>query len=266
VTRHYIWQLNQVFPFLLVFARISATFTFIPGFGERIIPMQMRFIFSFIISLLLFPLLIPYLPEKAENAWFFMCLCMAEIFIGLFMGMCGRLLFSTLDIVGTFIGFKIGLMNAFSVNPISGTSGSLAGLLMSLTATTLLFVADIHHSIIKTLLNSYEIYQPVQLPVLLTLSQETLEVIVYITVLSFTLALQMSTPFIILGLLYFISLGILNRLMPQLPVFFIGQPLQLFLGFILIMFIFSPVMTIFMNHVRELFIHFWEPKQINLIK
>ena len=41
---------------------------------------------------------------------------------------------------------------------------------------------------------------------------------------SFALGLQMSAPFVVIGLTYYIGLGLLGRLMPQLPVFFFGLP------------------------------------------
>ena len=53
---------------------------------------------------------------------------------------------------------------------------------------------------------------------------------------SFRIGVQFSVPFIIVSLMLYAALGILARLMPQLQVFFIALPLQIFLG-ILILFI-----------------------------
>jgi NNP family nitrate/nitrite transporter-like MFS transporter len=47
----------------------------------------------------------------------------------------------------------------------------------------------------------------------------------------------MSAPFLIFGLAYYIGLGLLGRLMPQLQVFFIAMPLNILLGFSILMFV-----------------------------
>jgi flagellar biosynthetic protein FliR len=51
---------------------------------------------------------------------------------------------------------------------------------------------------------------------------------------SFTLAVEFSTPFVLLGLLFNLALGLLSRLMPQLQVFFVGLPVQILAGFVLL--------------------------------
>ena len=50
----------------------------------------------------------------------------------------------------------------------------------------------------------------------------------------FYLALQMSAPFMIGGICYYVLLGLMNRLVPQIPVFFVGRPLEIGLGFLMI--------------------------------
>jgi flagellar biosynthetic protein FliR len=47
---------------------------------------------------------------------------------------------------------------------------------------------------------------------------------------SFRLAFEMAAPFIVVGLVFFVALGIVARLVPQLQVLFIAQPLQILGG------------------------------------
>lgn len=264
MTPKFILELNQIFPFLLIFSRLGSAFIVMPGFGEKFINRKVRTLFAFILSLALFPVLMSSMPENPINSWSFVSLIFMEIFIGFFIGICVRALFTAIDVAGSIIGFKSGMMNAFVTSPITGSTGSLPGLFLVFLAITLLFITDMHHMIIKTLIYSYEIYKPNIEIGFFDLSSSMLYMFLQTVVLAFTLALQLATPFIILGLLYFMSLGILNRLMPQLPVFFVGQPLQILMGFILLMFVFSSILDVFLQSLSDLLLSFWDPKQINL--
>jgi flagellar biosynthetic protein FliR len=54
------------------------------------------------------------------------------------------------------------------------------------------------------------------------------------TAQSFSLAVQISAPFIVFGLLFNLGLGILSRLMPQLQVFFIAVPASIIIGMLVL--------------------------------
>jgi flagellar biosynthetic protein FliR len=68
---------------------------------------------------------------------------------------------------------------------------------------------------------------------------------------SFALGLQMAAPFLIFGMAYYIGLGLLGRLMPQLQVFFIGIPLQISLQIWVMMLTLSGIMMVFLNRFSE---------------
>jgi flagellar biosynthetic protein FliR len=68
---------------------------------------------------------------------------------------------------------------------------------------------------------------------------------------SFKLGLQLSAPFIVLSLVFFMGLGILARLMPQLQIFFVGLPVQLAGGLFLFAACFSGLFTLFLEYYAE---------------
>ena len=51
---------------------------------------------------------------------------------------------------------------------------------------------------------------------------------------AFRIGIQLSAPFLVFGLLFNLGLGILSRLIPQMQVFFIGLPLSIILGLLLL--------------------------------
>ena len=48
---------------------------------------------------------------------------------------------------------------------------------------------------------------------------------------SFKLGFQISAPFLVYGLTFYFGVGLINRLMPQVQIFFVAMPLQIALAF-----------------------------------
>ena len=68
---------------------------------------------------------------------------------------------------------------------------------------------------------------------------------------SFALGLQMSAPFVVVGLTYYIGLGLLGRLMPALSVFFFGLPLQIAMMISVFAITISGIMIVFMQNFEN---------------
>ena len=52
--------------------------------------------------------------------------------------------------------------------------------------------------------------------------------------IAFKIGIQLSAPFLIFGLLFNLGLGVLSRLMPQMQVFFVGMPLSILIGLLIL--------------------------------
>ena len=68
---------------------------------------------------------------------------------------------------------------------------------------------------------------------------------------SFKLGLQLSSPFLIVALTYYVGLGLMNRLMPALPIFFVGLPIQVTMQIAVFMITIAGIMMTFMNFFGE---------------
>ena len=64
-----------------------------------------------------------------------------------------------------------------------------------------------------------------------------------------TLSAQLAAPFIVFGLIFYLGLGVLSRLMPQIQIFFIAMPANILLGFLLMVAVIGAVMTWYLDHV-----------------
>lgn len=65
---------------------------------------------------------------------------------------------------------------------------------------------------------------------------------------SFRIAFQLSAPFFVVALALYLAMGLLSRLMPQLQIFFLALPLQLFLGVLTLGLTISAMMLWYVEH------------------
>lgn len=92
-------------------------------------------------------------------------------------------------------------------------------------ATALIFVTDLHHLIIESLLMSYQVFIPGTF-MLADLTDQFARA----TQVSLYLGLSIAAPFYVAGLVLNVGMGLANRMMASLQVFFIAQPLLIAAG------------------------------------
>jgi flagellar biosynthetic protein FliR len=61
---------------------------------------------------------------------------------------------------------------------------------------------------------------------------------------------QLAAPFLVFGLLFNLGLGVLSRLMPQMQVFFVGMPLSILVGFLILLLVIGAMMMTFLDYVE----------------
>jgi hypothetical protein len=95
--------------------------------------------------------------------------------------------------------------------------------------TIMMFSADLHHVLIRAVAESYALLPAGQM----IDPGEFADAAVRFVARSFLLGLRMAMPFLAYATLLFVGLGLMQRLMPQMQVFFVAMPLQVTLGLIL---------------------------------
>ncbi|MEM7652767.1 MAG: flagellar biosynthetic protein FliR [Pseudomonadota bacterium] len=225
-----IWQI------LFVFIRVGAATMMLPGFGEAYVPGRMRIIFSMVLTLLIVPVVLDIIPPLPDNPLELFLIIAGEIAIGVFIGLIAQVLLSTLQTAGTIIAFMMSLANALAFNPATAQQSSTIGSFLGAVGLLLIFMGDLHHLMLAAVVDSYTLFIPGQMPPVGDFS----EIMTRIVAGSFTVALQFSAPWILVGLIFYLGLGLLARLMPQVQIFFVAIPIQLLIGFAL----FLPVLAL----------------------
>ena len=219
---------TQLMGFILVFARLGSALVFMPGIGEQNVPIRHRLLFAFALSAGLYPAT-PVGGFTTFDPVAFLPVFFFEITIGIWVGLTARILLSALQFAGYQIGLVAGLSNAFapSIGSFEGSTMVATGMLMA--GVALIFATDMHHLIIAALLMTYEVF-PVGRIVLADMAEQTAQA----AAKSFYIGVSVTAPFYLMGLLTSLGLGLANRMMPTLPVFFVAVPVLIFLGLLVL--------------------------------
>lgn len=229
----------------LVFCRIGACLMVMPGFGSPRIPVQVRLFLAVSATLVLAPLVTPSLGGDIANAPppVVLQLIASETLIGATIGMMARIFFLSLQFMGTAAAMLSGF-GGMPDNAIdeSEPSAALANIL-TLTATVLLFVTGLHFEVLRALVTSYSVLPVTELfdPrfALARVTDAASE--------SFFLIARLVAPFLVFSLIINFLSGILNKMTPTIPVYFITMPFVMVGGLLILYFTVSEALALFLT-------------------
>ena len=240
---------QDIFVVFLVFARTGSALMLMPGFGETYVNPRIRLMLAVAISLLVTPAVAGNMPPMPAAPVALLLLLAGEIIIGLFLGAIGRILLMALNTAGTVVAFQSGMANAFVQDPTVAQQASLPAMFLTTTGLLLIFVTNLHHVMLRAMVDSYVVFTPGVMPPIDDFSL----VIARLVADSFILGIQLAGPFIAVGLVFYLGVGLLNRLMPQVHMFFIALPMQIILGITVLGLTISALMMWFLGRFQDFF-------------
>jgi flagellar biosynthetic protein FliR len=233
--------------FMLVFARIGTMVMLLPGLGEMSVPVRVRLTVALVLAAVLLPLHQAAYQIDLRSFGPLIALLGQELFIGAMLGLTARLTIAGLQIAGNVIAQQLGLGFVTAVDPTQGQQSVIVGNFLTVLGVTLIFATDLHHLVIAALDDSYKLFQPGEIPLLGDVAALTTRTVAA----AFRIGIQLSAPFLVFGLLFNLGLGVLARLMPQMQVFFVGLPLSILLGFLILIVVLGAMMTTFLGSVED---------------
>jgi len=237
----------QIFAIFLVFVRLGAALLVLPGFGEPFISPRVRLLLGLILAYIVSPLLQPVLPPFPESPFALALLIVGELVVGLFFGLVARTLMSALAAAGMMIATVTALANALTNDPTAEQQGSIVGSLLSTLGLLVIMLLDLHHLLLMAIVESYDLFVPGQALNIGDMS----DMISRVVSRSFLLGFQLASPFIGIGLIFYLGMGLLGRLMPQFPVFFVALPVQISMGLVILFFALPMMFMWFVNGFQD---------------
>lgn len=215
----------------LAFCRIGACFMLMPGLSSARVPVQVRLLVAVAVTFALLAHMIDaILPFAEPQPGVLLPRIAGELLVGGMIGLMARLYVMALQFTGTAIATVIGFSGG-GMAAIEGDEpeGPLAALI-SFSALTLLFVFNFHHEVLRAVVNSYE-----AVPVGTGFNPRAALVDVTDSLsAAFFVTIRLASPFVAYAILVNLSVGFVNKLVPQIPVYFISQPFTIMGGLILL--------------------------------
>jgi flagellar biosynthesis protein FliR len=204
----------------LVFCRVGAALMVLPAFGEPYVLSRARLGIALATAVLVGLPMSEHLTLPPPAALDVMLLVMAEAACGLLIGAIIRLVMLAVHFAGSLIAMQSGLAAAAFFDPQEATQGTLTGNFLATLALVVIVVADAHLLILEALTASFAVIEIAALvEILVSLGGRAIET-----------GLRMAAPVVLLSLLFYLLLGVLNRLMPSFQVLFVAMPLQIALA------------------------------------
>ncbi len=216
--------------FFLVFLRIFGFFSAAPFFGDRSIPFQIRIMLALMLTFIIFPFL--KVPAFAVTSPFILAFYSSmEFVLGLTIGFMITLVFSGFSLAGQVAGYQMGLAIANVFDPSTMNRQSIVSSLLFWAAMMVFFVSNMHLVLIRAIVESFH-----RIPLFLQFSVDALKVMDINRIFStlFVVSVQIGSPIIFTLLFVMVSLGLITRLIPQMNIFIVGIPLQILVGFLVL--------------------------------
>lgn len=167
-----------------------------------------------------------------------------QILIGTILGLSMQLAFASVRHAGEVIGLQMGLSFATFVDPSGGPNMPILARIFNMLTMLLFMVFDGHLWLLSVLADTFYV---------VPIGNQTFNSLGILTLVQsggtiFINGMMLAMPLITLLLVLNLSLGILNRMTPQLSVFVVGFPLTLTIGMLALSLI-MPALPVFTERV-----------------
>jgi flagellar biosynthetic protein FliR len=227
----------------LMFCRIGGCLMFMPGFSSSRVPRQARVFIAIAVTLALAPLLLPTIKAAVSSYTLLtgLQLMITEVVKGTLIGLMARFFFLALEFMATMAATSIGFANLPGVPVEEAQPMSSVATMITMTATVLFFIMDLHMEVVRALIESYQ-----ALPINGNLStQFNLAQMTSALARAFVLALQIGSPFIVYATSINILFGVANKLIPQIGIYFISLPFVVTGGLVIMYFVLGDFLRLF---------------------
>ena len=222
---------GTVLALFAAFCRIGGCIMMMPDFSAARVPLQVRLFIAVAISMAILPVMwTDIYPEVTGKGHTYIYLVAAETVVGVIIGLVARYYVLGLQFAGTAITMLIGFNPPPAADVLEDTTENQLTSMISFAGLLLLFMLDFHHVMIEAIAQSYRVmpigtgFDPQGMLITLTNSLGQ----------TFMVMLRLASPFLIYGLLFNVAIGMVNKLAPQIPIYFISQPYLIMGGLFLL--------------------------------
>ena len=239
-------SVEQLQGFFWVLIRVSVLIFLLPLFGARNIPTMWKIGLSFVLALVLTPVVPP--PAQLPQSLIGLILGIAsEVLMGTIVVFGVRVLFASVQIAGQIMSFQMGFSMARAIDPTTGSQSTALSQLLYLFTVLFYFAINGHHLTLRAIAASFHIVPPNSL----SFDPALGEAMILISARMFLLGLKVAAPILIALFLSNLCLGIVARTVPQVNILMIGFPVNIGIGLVLFGILINNLSPFLTDLIRE---------------
>lgn len=244
-------ELQELFTFLILLLiaslRVGAFLISAPFFGGRMVPLQIRIVFSFclgfwILGTLQFPDQNTLLGPKL------VLIVLQELFIGLTVGLVLNICFAAVSLAGEKIAATSGLAFASQVDPTGGGQSPVISQIFMIFLIVVFFSLNGHLIVLGLIYKSFEFYPLGQF----TSYGDLISAGLSASDILFKSAAIIVLPVVIVLLFVNIAIGFITKSAPQLNLFSFGFPMTLIGAFLILFYSVDAIAFAFKDLIQEI--------------
>ncbi len=221
---------TQIEVFLLSLFRSAGIMAIAPIFSQRTFPIQLRFAFSMLIAILIFPFVTSHDIVLPSGLWALLGVGVTEFLMGALIGFMFYLLLVAVQFAGGIIGFQVGFAIVNVIDPVTSENVSIIGQFQFLLATLLFLTMNGHHAILSGMVDSFRLVPLGRVAFQFAGAAELARLSAGV----FILAVKIASPVMLALFLTDTALGVVARTVPQMNVFIVGFPLKIAIGLLVV--------------------------------
>lgn len=220
----------ELIRFILIVTRVSPLMMTAPIWGSPVVPPQIRVFITLMVSALLLPVVRGPLPPGIGDSVFVLALAAAqEMLLGFLLAYLALLMFAAAQFAGQLVDIQVGFGIANVIDPLSSAQVTLLGQVQYLAALFVFLLLDGHHLLLAGLAGTFGA-APLGAPLSGAGAAPFLFVVQRGGRLMFVLAAQIAAPALTALFLTNFALGLISRTLPQMNIFLVGMPVNIFVG------------------------------------
>lgn len=220
---------GTLYAFLLVLARVSGAFVYLPLPGIKVGPDIARLVLSVSVSLTLFPSW-PAIDASKVTLGVLIGWILAEAGVGIAVGLAVAFFTEGFQMGAQIISLQAGFSFASTIDPTSGADSPVLLTIAQLGAGLLFFSTGMDRQVLYSFARSLDLHPPGSFQV----TESMANALMRLGATVFTTGLRLVLPVLGLLLMVEISIALLSRLNSQLQLMMLTFPIKMLLALVLL--------------------------------
>ena len=222
-------SLVQVFGALLTIGvRLTGLMLFAPFFGSVAIPSRVKAILVLALTALLYPLASAKMPNMSIAQW--PTMVFGELLIGLGIGVVTNLVFDGIQLAGQITSTQMGFSLINLLDPQTQVDSTVMAVFHQTVAMLIFLRLGVHFWLLRALVHSFD-YLP---PSSGHFGAAFVTGVFHAASAVFSTGIQIAAPILSATLVTDVTLGLLGKASPQLPLLVLGPAIKSILGMVVL--------------------------------